>query len=156
MATIFITSFHPLISRNILSTGLLEILKEKYKVVILAPSTKKEYFAEEFGGQNIFIEGFDIKPQKKDLFFRKLFLSISHTETLYIKKRSDFYENKNIISFLFSVGSGFLFYKSKLAIKLFRWIDFKFFRTNTFDVALNNYRPDLIFATDLQNEFDVR
>ena len=64
MRTLFITSFHAHISRNILATPVLSILKSRQdlRLVILVPDYKVSYFEENFGppasGGNVLIEGF--------------------------------------------------------------------------------------------------
>jgi len=155
--TIFITSFHPLISRNILQTKLLTLLAvENNKVVILVPDFKKDYFVRSFGGRNVFIEGVNTDLTKKDLFFRKLTLTLTPTRALYIKKRSKFYQDKNIFKFLFSFLPAYLFGRFNYCLKLARFFDYFFLNQKTFKPLLDAYNPDLIFATDVQNELDVR
>lgn len=155
MKTIFISSFHPLISRNILSTGVLEKLSEKARVVILAPDFKKEYFIKEFGGENIFVEGVDMSLSAADLFFRRVVLALSSTKALYIKKRSQFYRDGKIMPFLGYVLPSFLG-RFTVAVKVLRFFDYYFFRTDFFGDLFNKYQPDLIFSADAQNELDVR
>lgn len=54
--TIFITSFHPLISRNILSSGILDVLvKNNIKVVIIAPKNKESFFKENFERDDVIV-----------------------------------------------------------------------------------------------------
>lgn len=154
MKTIFISSFHPLISRNILSTGVLEILSKKARVVILVPDFKKDYFIKEFGGENIFIEGIDMSLSTADLFFRRLVLALSSTRALYIKKRSQFYRDRRLIAFLGYVLPSFLG-RIGIIVKMMRFFDYHFFRTIFFRNLFQKYDPALIFSTDAQNELDV-
>ena len=59
MKTVFVTSFHPHISRNILSTDALATVQSApdTRVVLVVPDYKKEYFASRFGGEHVIIEG---------------------------------------------------------------------------------------------------
>lgn len=155
MKTIFISSFHPLISRNILSTGVLEALSKKARIVILVPDFKKEYFIKEFGGENIFVEGVDMSLSGADLFFRRMVLALSNTKTLYIKKRSQFHRDGRLIAFLGYVLPSF-FGRISIVVKIMRFFDHHFFRTNFFSNLFQKYDPSLIFSTDAQNELDVR
>ena len=60
MKTVFITSFHILISRNILAAGIPRLLvAEGFRVVVLVPEYKLTYFRERFAGPNVLIEGID-------------------------------------------------------------------------------------------------
>ena len=57
MGTIFLTSFHPLISRNILMSGLPAMLSKDRRVVVFVPAKKADYFRENFSGPNVIVEG---------------------------------------------------------------------------------------------------
>lgn len=155
MKTIFITSFHPLISRNILSTGLLEMLSRRARIVLLVPLMKKAYFQERFGGGNVFVEGVDHRLTRRDLFSRRLFLAIADTQTLRIKKRSEFFVHKNPIRFFFSLMPGTIVGHSRLLISLVRFFDRLITDTARLQALFEQYRPDAIFSTDVQNEIDV-
>lgn len=64
MKTIFLSSFHALISRNILQTDILPILTEKdVRIVLLVPEPKLEYFKENFSGENVVVEAVSV-PKK--------------------------------------------------------------------------------------------
>ena len=153
--TIFLSSFHPLISRNVLSTGILETLSKKARIVILIPDFKKDYFLKEFGGENILIEGVDMALSKGDLFLRRAVLALSNTRALYIKKRSQFHRDGKVMPFLGYIFPSFLG-RFGVAAGTLRFIDRIFFRTFFFNDLFHKYNPDLIFSTDAQNELDVR
>lgn len=157
MRTIFITSFHTLISRNILQTKLLSLLTNaNNRIVILVPDYKKDYFSRIFGGANVLIQGIDTKLTKKDLLFRKLTLALTPTRSMYLKKRSDFYRHKNLPKFLVAALTAYLFGRFSPGIKLARLIDYLLLKQETFRPLFQAFKPDLIFSTDLQNELDVR
>ncbi len=155
MKTIFITSFHPLISRNIFSSGLLGMLSSNSRVVILVPDFKKDYFIKEYSGNNIIIEGIEKETSKKNLFFHKLFLFITPTKTLHIKHKAEILTGRK--SFLFPVY--LLINKtlgnSKKIIKFLRFLDYYFSEKVSLNNIINKYKPDLFFATDVQNELDI-
>lgn len=156
MRTIFITSFHPLISRNILQTNLLaSLVARNNRIVILAPDFKKDYFQKNFGGRNIFIEGVSTALSKRDLLWRSLALAVSRTRTLDIKKRSDFYADKNFLRYFFTTAPSYIF-KGRLFLNFFHALDYLTVRPKTFSNLFKKYHPDLVFATDVQNEIDVR
>ena len=75
MKTIFITSFHPLISRNILCTNVLKCLahNKNIRIIIFCPEYKKSFFIKHFRARNIFIEGINTKEMKFRFFINKLF-----------------------------------------------------------------------------------
>ena len=155
--TVFITSFHTLISRNILQTGLLEMLnKNEIRAVLLVPEAKKGYFLKEFAGGNILIEGVNTALTKKDSFFRQLALASSGAKDLYIKRRAKFYEDKNFFSFAAGSFLTFLLARKKIILKSIRYSDTAFGKSANLDQLLTKYKPDLVFSTDAQNEIDVR
>lgn len=156
MKTIFITSFHTLISRNILGTDLLSRLSREHRLVILVPDYKRDYFFKHFGGSNILVHGVPSDLSARDLIFRRLSLALSPSKTLAIKRRSDFYERKTWFSFLAFILPLFLLGRIPFCIRLFRYLDYHWPGRTIFRKALRNYEPSLIFGTDLQNELDVK
>ncbi len=154
--TIFITSFHPIISRNILSSGVLELLAEDFKIIIFAPDFKKKYFEKEFASGKVLIEGIDTKLTWGDMLFRRLALVLANTKDLYIKRRSQFFQDKRLIGYLSHAALSKIFGGSGFFLNLSRFCDYYFFRTDFYGELLKKYDPALVFSTDLQNELDVR
>ncbi len=159
MKTIFVTSFHPHISRNILSTSAFSALRENadLRVVILVPSYKAEYFKSNFGGENIVIEGvipFQASKTKLGLLFKKLGLFLFDTDTARMHKKYKFYHDKKLAYFYFSMAVALLG-RSFLLRRLVRYLDFTFSPKGFFNDVLQKYNPSVIFSTDVQNENDV-
>ena len=154
--TIFITSFHPLISRNILATGLLGVISRSNKVVLFVPDFKTKYFNEQFGGENIIVEGVDMALGFRDLFFRSLALAITDTNDLYIKRRARLHESKKFLRFLVSIFIARVAGGSSFVLRLVRFLDLALPAPTAFEPFFKKYKPDLVFATDVQNELDVR
>jgi len=147
--TIFITSFHPLISRNILSTSILDILSaENIRVVLIVFGTKKKFFEEEFSKPGIIIEGVEKRLYWQDVFLRYLSLAALKTNSLAIKRKTEM------------KGSGIWLVKlignRKWARKLVRRLNTLITPRDTFAALFDRYKPNLVFATDVQNEFDVK
>lgn len=157
MKTIFITSFHSLISRNILGSGLLEQLAPNNRLVILAPELKVDYFLKEFSRKNVFVEAIKDKEilSRKDILFHRLRLFFSPSRTMRIKKRSEILANRKIL-FVLSELISFLFGRSHLFLRFFRFLDYLFVQKKVFSSLFAKYEPDLIFSTDVQNQIDER
>ena len=83
MKTIFISVYHPLISRNILNTGVLEAIlnQQDNKVVLLVPFAKIDYYRSIYGTNNVFIEPFDFKISRKEFIFKSLSELLIDTNT---------------------------------------------------------------------------
>lgn len=156
MKTIFLTSFHPLISRNILSTGFLDCIRRENRVVIFAPDFKRDYFLKEFSGPNVVAEGVPAALTARDLIFRKFALTLASTPDIVIKRRAQFYRDKNVFSFAGFLLARRLFGGSVFALKSMRFLDRVLPSRDTFGHFFRAYRPDAVFSTDVQNELDVR
>ena len=157
MQTIFITSFNPFISRNILSGDILKLFrqKESLRVVIFCPAYKQKYFEENFASDNVVIEGVETEViNKQDIIFSYIGRSLVSTKTLAIHRWEIFLRNKNIFTFLFSY---FLAVLGRLdQVKRFvRWLDLITINKSKFSFYFDKYRPNLIFATDIFHVDDV-
>ena len=149
MKTIFITSFHSSISRNILASGVLTLLQAQgnIQIVILYPENKKSFFEAEFGNSNVVIEPVTARLSRSDVFLRHLSLAALNTTTLYNKRRTELRNRGTILSF---------FLARSWSRPIIRTASSFFTPRNLFIALLDAYAPDLIFSTDIQNEFDIR
>lgn len=147
--TIFISSFHILISRNIISSPLLDLLLRRgFRIVLLVPEEKKSFFEQEFSRAGVVIEGVTRKPSRSDIFLRYLALSSVRTRTLAIKRRTEMRGSGLWLSWV--IGNNFLW-------RWFFWrVDAWFTARGRFAPLVDRYRPSLVFSTDVQNENDVR
>src|SRR5690242_10188491 len=91
MKTLLITSFHSIISRNILLTGVLPLLEASgdIRTVILYPEHKKAFFEAEFKDTPVVIVPVPIAPSKRDRLLTHLSLAALNTKTLYNKRRTE-------------------------------------------------------------------
>ncbi len=149
MKTIFITSFHVFVSRNILGSPLLDYLREDpdLKVVLIVPAKKVEYFQGQFAGRNILVQGIEPKFNRLDDIFREFAYAAIRTRarTLMRKMRLGFE--------LWHLQS--LFFWAPLVRS---WIPF-FYRClvsgERYADLFTKYKPDLLFATDVFSSSDV-
>ncbi len=159
MKTFFITSFHPHISRNILSTDFLKILKaqNQLRLIIIVPDYKVDYFRANFGADNVIIEG--ITPNltsktKTGVFFKRLGFFLFDTKTARSKKKYEYLCRGKYLIYAFSQFMGFLS-RSFSIRKIVRYLDYYFSPKNLFNELFNKYKPEAIFSTDIQNENDI-
>lgn len=147
--TIFITSFHVLISRNILATPLLELLGQGgVEVVLLVPDGKREFFVRQFAGPGVRVEGVPTGLVRRDALLRYFALAGLATRTLAIKRKTEMggsgewaatlAGNRGVTRCLVRRASSLLTPRRR------------------FSTLFEQYRPALVFATDVQNENDVR
>ncbi len=148
MKTVFISSFHSLISRNILSTSLVsELQKRGFQVVILAPKDKQVFFKEEFSKKGAFIEPIDTKITSWEKFLRYLALSTLRTSSLEIKRKTELRGSGSFVCKFLSLG-GVGIFLTRILVRFFGsgWRYTELFK---------KYQPVLVFATDVQSELDV-
>lgn len=159
MKTVFVTSFHPHISRNILGTEFLEIFKktQDLRVVILAPFYKKDYFNKNFAGGNISVEGapmYQASKIRRGLLFKKLGVFLFGSGTSRLKTKYKYYNDKKFFYFASAMALGFLGGLPGVR-RVVRFLDQKFSPKGFFKELIFRYKPDAIFSTDPQNENDV-
>lgn len=157
--TLFISSFHAHVSRNILISGVLDLLNayNDLLIVILVPEYKKDYFQKNFGGKNILVEGvslYSASKSKRGLFFKRFAEVLMPSKTRFIKQRYKLHNDGNFFHFLFFLASNALG-RSFFARKLIRYADLKFSPKGFFYCLFDKYKPDAVFSTDLHNENDV-
>lgn len=149
MKTVLISSFHPLISRNILSTPLVSLLlKAGTRVILAVPEKKYSFFTAEFAGDGIAIAGVPRDLAWRDRFLRYLALAAVGTRSLAIKRRSDMGGRGAWLAFFIA--------NRPLARRAIRAFDVFLTPRGRFAALLDRERPDLVFSTDIQNENDVR
>ncbi len=154
--TIFITSFNPFISRNILSTDVLNILSKRddLKIVILVPDYKKEYFRDKFEKDNVFIEGCKmLNITKQDVIFRYLTSSIVSSSRLKIRHQELLDKKKSFLKYFISRLISKLSFN--WAKKLIRVFDYWTINKNNFRRLFIKYNPDLVFSTDIFHNDDI-
>lgn len=155
--TIFITAFFGLIARNILATDFLELIKKNkgLRIVILAPAQKKDCYREEFGGDNVIVEG--IMPSttsRLGKIIEVVFHNLSDTAAWRIHRLINVKRDKKYFS------APFLWLLSKLGYLSFirrgaRWLDYNLSDKNHFQEYFKKYQPQLVFSTDVFEPNDV-
>ncbi len=144
---IFIASFHPLISRNILSSGLLsELNKEGFKVVVLAPKEKKDFFERSFANENVSVEGVTFKFGTREAFFRYLSFACLRTKTLEIKRKTEMKGSGAMSSFFFA---------NRFGANFSRFLEKVTYKNDIFGELFEKYKPEKVFSTDIQSELDI-
>ncbi|OGF91248.1 hypothetical protein A3H65_04120 [Candidatus Giovannonibacteria bacterium RIFCSPLOWO2_02_FULL_45_14] len=149
MKTIFITSFHVLISRNIFSAPFFEQLKEdkNLKIVLIVPSKKKEFFESEYGGGNVIVEGVERKLTKIDDIFKDFASAAIKTRARELMREMNLgferWYAQNIFFFAPMV--------QKFIPKLYEII----MPRRRYKYLWKKYKPDLLFATDVFSSVDI-
>ncbi|MBI4114847.1 MAG: CDP-glycerol glycerophosphotransferase family protein [Candidatus Niyogibacteria bacterium] len=159
MKTIFITSFHPFISRNILATDVLNALSESgnVRVIVFILNYKKDYFEENFSLPRVSIENV-IMPwpsmNRWTLLWKRVAKFAHHTASARIERKLKWRREGK---FFYWLGMSLLEPILRLypARALLRFLDFHTAYAGRWDAYFQKYKPDLVFVADILNERDV-
>ncbi|MDP3727665.1 MAG: CDP-glycerol glycerophosphotransferase family protein [bacterium] len=159
MKTILISSFHILISRNIIATGVpARLASQGCRIVVVAPDYKRAYFEEHFGGKGVVIEAVDANVPtrtRRGRFFKRLAQNMLDTRTVELKQKQRRYFSRRWFAYFLFWLPARLAWHVPGAIRSARAVDYITAPAGPFPGLLERYRPDLVFATDIQNENDV-
>lgn len=149
MKTIFITSFHVLISRNILCAPILKLLTDAgWRVVLVVPQKKADYFQKIFGSPQVFVEGVANTLGRLDDFFKDLALAAIRSSSLRtMRKRRMGIERPLMQRILFW---------APLVRRLIPLLYRVLMPRRVFASLFEQYRPSVIFATDVFSSNDCR
>lgn len=153
--TIFITSFHGLVSR-VLESGVLDLLLHGgARVILLVPDFKKDYFVRTFHGKNnLIIEGVSrLILNKRTFVFHKLAFMLLNTRTMYLTRRS-FRGYKRVYEFVLAQLLATCIGRFRVMRNLFRAINYHFSGKDVFTSCFEKYKPHLVFSTDIKEILD--
>lgn len=157
MQTIFITSFHGLVSR-ILEGGIVEMLvKNGIRVVLLVPDFKKGYFERVFSGMNnVIVEGIDAAclPRRAHYFHALSFMLLDTGTMRLIRKTYRGYQHEPVKRFFVQALSETIG-RHRVGRAFFRWLNYRFSGRSIFTHYFEKYRPGLIFSTDSKHMLDT-
>jgi len=159
MRTIFISSFHSLISRNILSTDALKVLgsQEDVRAIIFVPNHKKEYFEKYFKKENVIIEGVNTNFNiSKDKLFSLLASSLINTAGVRLRQERNLLRTKKYPRYFFVRALAIIFGKSRFIKKLVRFSDYRLMEKRIFERYFEKYNPRLVFVTDMFGLADLK
>lgn len=157
MKTIFITSFNPFVTRNILFTDVFRIVKNApdIRVVIFCQDYKKDYFLEHFRGNNILIEGISSqRVAKQDTIFNYLGRSLNRTCTLALHRKEILLRNKDIFAYCASHFLSWIGWLSPIK-RMVRFFDQLTISKKKFAQYFETYKPSLVFTPDVFHIDDV-
>jgi len=158
--TVFITSFHPLISRNIVNTAIPALLvREGFSVVVLVPEFKIGYFREAFKAPGVTFQGVvtgAVVRTKRVGLLKRLAEALPDTVRANLGRRLTLDgRRKSAFYYYFFYYPAHFLGKSHFAMKFIRLIDYLISPRGRFALLIDKYQPALIFSTDVQNENDV-
>ena len=156
--TIFIPVFQSFVSRNILNTGVLdELLSRGAKVVLFVPTPKIDFYKSEYEKERVIVEAFDTDKfiDKKERFFKNLAELLIDSNVIRFRMVKKYQNSRKLLSYLYHRSIIGLFGRSSLVKKLFRRMDLNLNGKDAFEKYFEQYKPDVIFATDVFGQGDV-
>ena len=158
MKTVFISSFHAISSRNILATEIIpRLVAAGVRVAIVCPDYKDGYFKTTFGAPNVEVIGVSVGSKsysRTNQFFKRLVRNMLDTETTRIRTKAKWKLDGKWVYYWFGFIPLSKLGNIRLVRRCIRWLDFHT-ATRRFRPLFDHDVPDLIFATDVQNENDV-
>lgn len=162
MKTIFITAFHPFISKNILNTDVFKILEARndLKIILLVPSARREFFETNYSSQSVAVEGIDtaqFSNSRSNSFFS--WAAFFFIYSFWIRRKRRDYLNAhwgiyNFIKFHSFMILTWLLSGHKSINRIFRNLDWRYSPSDFFKKQYDHYKPNLVFSTDIYTDFD--
>lgn len=162
MKTIFISSFQPFISRNILNSEALTVLRNQAdtRIVILVPRDKIDFFSSYFSFPNVIIEGINTdaitNSRITKFFHNRAFLFIDSHYARYTRREQCRADESVLGMFKFRTLNAIVRFCSRSSIlkNLYRTADRMLTPHAFFAPYFDKYSPDVVFAADIYTMFD--
>ncbi len=151
--TILVSCFFNLSVRNVLATDFFNKLRAQKDlcVVLLVPEKRGDFFRQEFGGDNITVEEVPSRPMSKiNLAFHLLSWNLLKTRSKKIHRIVQLGKDRNYFRY-FLTGAINWFGGWAIVRQLFRYLDYRLMPAGGFDDIFRRYRPDAVFASDMQD-----
>lgn len=158
MKTIFVTCFTGLISRNILATDAFALLTANpgTRIVIIAPEARAPALTGEYGAANVTVVGVPTPPLAGwDRALWILATNLLRTRTRRVQRRAKFERDRSWLDYLGSAALGLLGMLRPVR-SLFRVAAKRLGSVAEFTRLFDEYRPDLLFATDVFTVWDAK
>lgn len=157
MKTIFVTIFHGHIARNILLTDILKFFKEEkdWKIVVLCPDVKQEYYQKQFGGDNVTFEGVPaLKPARLDVFFRTIYYYMVDTDTVRLLQGEKYILAHRYLRYYISRFFTKILGNARFLRKIIRALDRALVTPQGFGYLFDKHKPDLLFVASITSDQD--
>lgn len=155
---VFLSNFHPYVTKNTLNSGVLDSLAAQARVIIFVLKNKEDYFKELYEKENVVIEGIDLDKfvtSRRNKIFIRLSEWLLDTNVMRFHKMEAFAKTGNWPKYYFSLIFTKIFANALLFKKIVRWLDYKLNNPKPFQIYFDRYKPDVVFATDAFGDHDV-
>lgn len=156
--TVFLTNFHPFVSRNILNSGALDSFSKNSKVILFVFKDKESYFKDIYQKENVIVEGIDLSREiksRRNKFFIRISEWLLDTNFMKVHKMDVLDKVSNRFNYYFSLIFTKVFTPIVPFKKFIRWLDYQLNNPKPSQSYFDKYKPDLVFATDAFNDADL-
>ena len=159
--TIFITIFHSFVSKNILNTAAVQQLRDsgKYRIVLLVPEIKKDFFQEHYRHEDIIVEGVSIQLIVVRSVMHIASQLLINTHYLHYKRKEAFDADQSFFRWVNYGAREFIvmiFANKMFSRIIFRYTDYFLSKKNFFSSLFEKYQPELIFSTDIFEQAGIQ
>lgn len=162
MRTILIMLSRGIVARNILRTGILDILlaRPDVRVVLLVPPNIPDYFRKDFNHPRVILE--ESEEVRYGLFHRKIFSPV-YQKLVYTTTAKFFMRyggrvpkgNKHPVGAFFGHLGASVISRMPFLKPLFRRLEIALFPYRGFDRFFTTYAPDLVVSTIIKSKRDI-
>ncbi|MHB1330561.1 MAG: CDP-glycerol glycerophosphotransferase family protein [Minisyncoccota bacterium] len=159
---IFITVFHPFITKNILDTEVFSTLRSNkdISIFLLVSDHKERFIRKNYSDSNVTVIGIPVSKiiqSKLAIFFSRISWLMMNTQYMRYKRRERLDANRSVLSYLkFGIESvlSILISNSPVLNDIFRRSFKRYSKFRDIEDIFDRYRPDVLFSTDIFDESD--
>ncbi|OGI78942.1 hypothetical protein A3F19_02775 [Candidatus Nomurabacteria bacterium RIFCSPHIGHO2_12_FULL_37_29] len=156
--TIFLTNFHPFVTKNTLNSGVLDSLSRRAKVVIFVFKDKEDYFKKIYEEGNVVVEGINLQRETeafRNRFFARMAEWLLDTNVMRFHKMEALEKVGRPVKYYLSLVFTKLFAHISFFRRLVRWLDYRLNSPQPFQAYFEKYNPDVVFATDIFDDANL-
>ena len=141
-----------------MNSGVFDYLSNQARVVIFVPKNNEKYFKELYQKDNVTVEGIDIGHlvrSRKNKIFIRISDWLLDTNFLRFRKIETLEKTGNKTRYYFSLIFTWLFSRITPFKRFIRYLDNQINNPRPFELFFSRYKPSVVFATDIFNDYDL-
>lgn len=156
---VFLSNFHPFISRNVFDSGALQKIAERAdQVIVFVLKHKEEYLRGKYEKGNIKIIGLDLQAtimSRREVILRRIAEMLLNTETIQLHHKIYYEHDKKWLKYMVSRIVLATCGRSAFCKRLFRWSVLRLNQSTHFKPYFDQYKPAITVITDPFSPFDT-
>lgn len=156
---IFLSNFHPFISRNIFDSGIVNKIAEASDIVVVFVLKHKEIFLKKkYEKQNIIVVGIDLQSEihgRRLRYLSRYAELLLNTRTKALHQKIYFERDHRLFKYLFARFTMATLGNLPFARKTFRSLTLFLHPISVFDSYYEKYHPEITVSTDPFSPYDI-